>query len=353
VLAATTRTYLAGLERLKSLCDAVPNTTMMAAAKIGALVALNMRYERIMVNRQLERHPYDLVSELIDDASRTITASADAGFISGDAGSPMHRQPAPMEQRHQELFQALWTKFSEVEYQARIDRFTHRLNVNGLASGFLDGRRCIDFGCGHGNFAHALVRAGASFVYGLDYGAASIRYAQAARDRLGVGPERIEFVEASVYRVLQPDATYDFAVQNGVFHHLDDEDAAIREVSRVLKPGAWFWVYTDGAGAISHDLWDASVFILRDVPVDFILRYLDSLALETGKRYHLGDGLSATYRHATWAEVTERLSRHGFGNVRRLVGGFPTDFDHDAIAADRYGVEKFGEGDLRCLAMKL
>lgn len=100
-------------------------------------------------------------------------------------------------------------------------------------------------------------------------------------------------------------------------------------------------------------MWDASLFILRDVPHDFTLGALDKLNLETGKRYHLGDGLNAVYRHTSWDEITSRLSRFGFGNFRRLIGGFPTDFDHDVIMADKYGREKFGEGDLRLLAQKL
>jgi hypothetical protein len=35
------------------------------------------------------------------------------------------------------------------------------------------------------------------------------------------------------------------------------------------------------------------------------------------------------------------------------VGGFPTDFDHDAIEADPWGREKFGDGDIRVLVQKL
>jgi SAM-dependent methyltransferase len=260
---------------------------------------------------------------------------------------------AGRERRHHDLFQRLWVRFSPDEYEARIERYTHRFRINGLADGFLAGRSCIDFGCGHGNFAHALLRAGAAAVCGVDFGEDSIAYATAARDRLGVPASRLTFRIASVYDVGEAGATFDFAVQNGVFHHLQDEDRAYRELHRVLKVGGWAWIYTDGAGAVSHDLWDASVFILRDVPADFVLECLDFLNVETNKRYHLGDSLNAVYRHTTWDALTERLGRVGFGSFRRLVGGFPTEFDHDAIAADPYGVEKFGSGDLRLLAQKL
>lgn len=189
-------------------------------------------------------------------------------------------------------------------------------------------------------------------MLGVDYGENSISFANAARDRLGVSVNRIAFKQASVYDTGEPSASYDFAIQNGVFHHLDDEDRAYGEVRRVLKSGGLFWVYTDGAGAISHDLWDASRRILADVPTAFIVDQLKALNLSIGKRYHLGDGLNAVYRHTTWEELTERLARLGFGNFRRLTGGFPTDFDHDVIAADRYGTAKFGSGDLRLVCQK-
>jgi SAM-dependent methyltransferase len=258
-----------------------------------------------------------------------------------------------MEERHHDLFQELWVNFDEADYEDRIDRYRHRLRVNDLATGFLDGKACIDFGCGHGNFAHALLRDGAGSVTGIDYGEESIRFAIAARDRLGVPAATLDFRVESVYGTSAADASFDFAIQNGVFHHLDDEDAAYREVHRVLKPGGWFWIYTDGAGGLTHDLWDVSVRILRDVPAPLVIEVLDFLEVETNKRYHLGDGLNAVYRHSTYEDLIARLQGYGFGNPRRLVGGFPTDLDHDVVEADPYGVEKFGSGDIRVLVQKV
>ena len=42
----------------------------------------------------------------------------------------------------------------------------------------------------------------------------------------------------------------DFAVSNGVFHHLNNME---KQFSRVLKPEGWFWYSSDGKGAISMD----------------------------------------------------------------------------------------------------
>jgi SAM-dependent methyltransferase len=345
------KTYLPKLARLAEISRAMPRTRMLALARINALVVLNMRYERIQIDRRLLQHPYVLVERLVDDAIATLVGWHNIAFIESPESAIDDLSSAPMETMHQDLFQRLWTQFDADEYVERIERYQHRLAVNGLAGAFV-GLRGMDFGCGHGNFAHAFIRSGAAFVLGVDYGEDSISFATRARDRLDIGPDRILFKMANVYDTREPSESYDFAVQNGVFHHLDDEDSAYREVHRILRPGGLFWVYTDGSGAISHDLWDVSREILADLPASFVINQLESLNISTGKRYHLGDGLNAVYRHTTWEELIGRLARLGFGDFRRLVGGFPTDFDHDAIAADPFGAAKFGSGDLRVLCKK-
>lgn len=345
--------YLADLEALKKEADGIPNTPMMSMAKVLALVLLNMRYENIMVNRDLDQHPYVLVKGFVEDARRFIKMWNEAAFIEKGDAAVLQRAKASMEGGHQSLFQKLWVKFSVEDYKERIDRYSYRLKINGLSDGWLKGFKCIDFGCGHGNFAHALLSGGAAYVYGVDYGKDSVEYAINARDALKVGPAQVDFKVESVYKTSRKDNEFDLAVQNGVFHHLEDEDKAIKEVRRVLKPKGWLWYYTDGSGGISYDLWDASIYTLRNIPQDFVLDTLDKLNLSTGKRYHLGDGLNATYRHTTWKEITSRLSKLGFGNFKRLKGGFPTDFDEDVIVSDKYGAEKFGESDLRILTQKI
>jgi ubiquinone/menaquinone biosynthesis C-methylase UbiE len=346
------KTYGKNLNELRELAHQLRNTPMIAKAKVEALAILNLRYEMLMVDRNLPEHPYPLTAALISDTRKFLEQWHQASRFEDPGAATLTRAKAPMEAWHQDLFQQLWVRFSRDEYEDRIERYVHRLRINGLADGVLKGARVIDFGCGHGNFLHACLRVGAASVHGIDYGEGSIEYAKRATQEVGVSPDVADFQVASVYKAPFPDASFDFAIQNGVFHHLDDEAKAYREAFRVLKPGGWFWVYTDGSGAISHELWDASLDILKDIPQAFVLQTLKDLNLETGKRYHLSDGLNAIYRHDTWANLTERLGRLGFGKFRRLTGGFPTDFDHDAIAADRFGADKFGEGDLRLLTQK-
>jgi SAM-dependent methyltransferase len=344
--------YLDDLKSLEAFASALPQSRLMATATIMTLAQMNMRWERIMVDREFPEHPWPHAHQFVRDAEANLRAWHDVAFI-GDPAAPLDSGVSDaLEERHHDLFQDLWVNFSEADYTDRVERYAQRLRINDLADGFLNGMRAVDFGCGHGNFAHALLNAGAQSVLGIDYGEKSIRYASAARDRLGVAPDRLDLRVASVYDCPAEDGSFDFAIQNGVFHHLDDEDAAYREVHRVLRPGGWFWIYTDGAGAVSHDLWDASVRILKDIPHTHVVHVLDELGVETNKRYHLGDGLNAVYRHTTYDAFVARLNGYGFEVERRLTGGYPTDFDADVIAADPWGVEKFGDGDIRLLVRK-
>lgn len=254
-----------------------------------------------------------------------------------------------MEEHHQELFQSLWVKYGEQDYLDRIQQYVNRISLNDLESVVL-GARCIDFGSGHGNFAHALIQCGAVSVVGIDYGKGNIEYAERATRRLGVG--QVSFKCASVYATDEPSGAYDFAVQNGVFHHLDDEVRAYTEVHRVLRSGGHFWVYTDGSDSIQGDLQDAAARVVGAFPISEVNASLDVMGLSVGKRYHLGDSLQATYRHTTPESLIEFLGEVGFGFVRRLSGGAATDSDGSVLSLDRWAVEKFGTGDIRMLFVK-
>lgn len=342
--------YLERSDELEARMAAVADTPFTMWAKVIVLATMNMRYEKVAFADELPRHPYLLTRDIIEDALSHFAALMDVAFIESENKDIGRLKSPEKEDKHRELFDEMWDRHDEGEFRAYIDRYAHRIDVNRL-SPLIDGKRCVDLGCGNGAFAFALLELGAAFAAGVDFGGKSVGYANAYADRMGLS-DRSEFKVATVYETGYEDASFDFAIQNGVFHHLDDEDRAIVEAARILRPGGWFWYYTDGEGGISYDLFDASVRMLRDVPVLFIEGVLDSMNVSRNKVVHLTDGMSATYRHTSWDEITGRLARFGFGEFRRLVGGTDTDFDHDRIQADPYGAEKFGEGDLRVLCRK-
>ena len=94
-------------------------------------------------------------------------------------------------------------------------------------------------------------------------------------------------------------------------------------------------------------LFDASVEILKEVDISLIENVLKLMNVKRNKMVHLMDSLNATYIHSSYQEVIALLSSRGFTNFRRLSGGAVTDFDPYKVESDRYGKEKFGEGDIR------
>lgn len=344
------KTYLQRLKELQRLATSLPRTRFMALARIDALIRMNMGWEGLQLNPALPEHPFVLAHRLVDQAIASLTSAQDIAFCDGELPLKNDPRDMTMEEEHHDLFQSLWVQFNTDDYRERIKRYDDRLRFNALDNGFFAGKRVIDMGCGHGNFDHAFLNAGACQVVGVDYGEDSIRYAEAARDRLDVSSDRLRFVLSTVYDVPEPSESFDVAVQNGVFHHLDDEDRAYREMHRLLKPGGVAWIYTEGEGSIARDLFHVSVQILADVPAKLVQDHLAHLGFTINKRYHLGDGLKAVYRATTLADLKARLEAIGFGEFKRLIGGFDTDLD--ITDADPYAAEKFGEGDIRLLAVK-
>ena len=339
--------YLAELKKLKERMDSITNTPFNTYAKVVSLVTMNMRYEKVAFNPKLKEHPYLLTKEIITRTRDQFDNFLDMAFIENKDKKIIEGKSSKKEEKHRELFNEIWDRYGHKDYVEYVDRYIHRIKVNNLERLIRD-KRSIDLGCGNGNFCIALLKCGGSFAAGIDYGGKSIVYARNAAKEMGFG-KKSDFRHESVYETSYPDDSFDFAIQNGVFHHLDNEANAIKEAGRILKEGGWFWYYTDGGGGISYDLWDTSVYLLRSVPVLFIENILKSMNVSRNKIVHIMDGLSATYAHTSWDKITKKLSSFGFGNFKRLTGGFNTDCDLDRIELDPYGKEKFGEGDLRIL----
>jgi ubiquinone/menaquinone biosynthesis C-methylase UbiE len=136
------------------------------------------------------------------------------------------REQWPADEAVNEWWQAGFTEGADAEYEEQIIP---------LAVEHLTGApKILDVGTGEGQIARAAMqRAGAELVVGIDLTAAQLTAAQA---RAG-GPN---YARAEAARLPFPDAGFDAVVACLVFEHIDDVDAAIAEVARVLAPGGRF-----------------------------------------------------------------------------------------------------------------
>ena len=109
----------------------------------------------------------------------------------------------------------------------------HRPVVDAVCSGRVTPRRVVDLGCGTGRLLEALLpRLTAAELIGVDPAEGMIAV---ARTRFAAEP-RVRLEVATADHLPLADASVDVATTTMSFHHWDHQDAALREVVRVLAP---------------------------------------------------------------------------------------------------------------------
>ena len=173
--------------------------------------------------------------------------------------------------------------------------------------------RVLDVGCGDGQVARALAAAGCA-VTGID---PTARNLEVARER-GGGPE---YVEGAAGDLPFPDAHFDAVVACLVFEHIDDVDAAIAEVARVLRPGGLFAFFlnhpllqTPGSGWIDDHMIDPPEQYWRIGP------YL----VETESIEEVELGVHIRFLHRPLSRYVNAMSEHGL-QLERMVEPEPPE----------------------------
>ena len=313
---------------------------------INFLIYLNLKNEKLLYLKD-----YDPEAEILREMDYLYKFIINFNMFDEFSVKKINQQNFNLEKNHQSLFQKLWLNFNYYEFKKeRLGRYIKRIKLNKLQK-FITNKKIVDFGCGHGNFLMSMTEFKPKECIGIDYGKESIKYANSMKKRMFPN-NKISFYERSVYKSKLKKNYFDFAIQNGVFHHLKNENLAYKEVHRVLKTGGFFWVYTDGGGGLRDYVWDLSQKILQNIDNDIVQNQIRNSGLSTNKEYHLGDGLSARYRHTDLSSLKHRLGKIGFKFVKQLRGGFKTDIDFP-FCKDKFFRKKFGSGDLRILFKKI
>jgi ubiquinone/menaquinone biosynthesis C-methylase UbiE len=338
------------LKKLKSKiinsAKKLPKSSYCNYHLINELILVNLETENLIFKKNY--NPTKDIFKLLTGLENKVKLINNTNKFSNF--SQTNKQSFKLEKSHQELFQKLWINYTKKQYiKERIGRYNNRIRINNLTNK-IKNKSIVDFGCGHGNFLIAASLLGAKKCVGIDYGKDSIDYAKKISKQLGLS-KKIQFYSRNIYSSKLKDNSFDFAIQNGVFHHMDYPQKAYKEVIRVLKPDGYFWTYTDGGGGLRDLIGDMSQEILKDINIDFKISTIRGAYLNFNKQYHISDNMNAKYQHFSKNTYLNYLKSFGFKNFIQQSGGTKTDFD-EVSSKDKYFKIKFGSGDLRFVCQK-
>ncbi len=156
------------------------------------------------------------------------------------------------------------------------------------AGGDVKGGKVMEIGCGRGMGVDVLFDLfGAAYVEAFDYDPDQVRLAE--KRLLPRYNEKVRIYEASATQIPSPDSQFDAVFDFGALHHIPDNQSAINEVARVLKPGGRF----------------------------FFQEPLSTITLNPVFRFLFGDLAEAQF---SWVELTEKLTRSGLTVVKDSCG---------------------------------
>lgn len=184
------------------------------------------------------------------------------------------------------------------------------------------GMRLLDSGCGPGSITLGLaerVRPGG--VIGIDYNGTSLTDAneQAVDRKLNAA-----FLQANVYELPFAAAEFDGVFAHALFEHLARPTAALMELRRVMKPGAFIALRSPDWGGFVLDPWDGDVAAA-------ISAYRDML-IENGGDVMAGRKLGSWLRATGFHHVTPSASYEIYPST-------PWIAEHLARQLDEHGQE--------------
>ncbi len=348
--------YLNEFKKINNTLNKIPKSNALFRILISDLLVLYVLTEGILINRKFKGNIFAKPFIILKSLSLKISnyKKMSSNFSSSKF---YHKKITDFDKFHKDYFQTLWPNYTKKEFiNDRLKPYIKRVKINKL-SPLIKGKKCIDFGCGHGQFLMALKTLGAKSCLGIDIGKNSIKYANKMSKKLKFDTKNLKFIYSNATNLKVRSETYDFAIQNGVFHHIIDNNSemkAYKEVYRVLKKDGYFLLHTAGEGSKSLRgiTIEMTARILSRFSTSEFSNYILNYPLSNNKKYMIRDNFIVKYKNTTWKKYIKFLKKMGFKYIRPLRGHSPTDFDKH-FSKDKQFHSKFGEGHLRLLCQKI
>jgi len=290
---------------------------------------------------------FDKASSFLEDLFRNGVCQSQ--FLSQDSKVVTNKE---FEEFVYGLFSDVWVDMSDDIYFDETYNFTkERLKKSGvIPSELFKDKIVLDAGCGSGKFSTAIAKFGAKKVIGVDLGKKGLEFAKKQALKISDG-NKIEYMHGSLLDVPMEDSSVDMVWSNGVIHHTLDYEGCINEFSRVLKPGGTLFLYVNGRFGLFEVLQDTIRRSNSDIPKHLFQHYIKTLGVNSGRLYWLMDCLYAPYEYKNSSEVITLLEKNGFSNIQQLVRGVSSDQIEQVSMNIPYARVKYGEAQLKYLAV--
>jgi ubiquinone/menaquinone biosynthesis C-methylase UbiE len=196
-----------------------------------------------------------------------------------------------------------WQRRTHIPAQSRR---TAERNAGFFLPHLTPGMQVLDVGCGPGSISVGLGEAvGADgTVTGVDISREAIAAADQLDGRVNVN---VRFVVADLYQMPFPDGAFDAAFCHAVLQHLSDPHGALREMRRVMRPGAVI-----GVADADHD---GSILSPSDPALEASLRLLRELRERTGGDTGVGKKLRGLLNEAGFERVSASVTADADGDA--------------------------------------
>jgi len=147
--------------------------------------------------------------------------------------------------------------------------FQTRAAIAQLEEMDLRGKNILDVGCGTGVMSLLALQKGAAKVVCSDISNYMLERARDKADQQGYGVDRIDFRQLDAESLPFEDASFDAVMTGMTLGLLPDQDKAIREMVRVLRPGGFL---SAGAHGPEH-YWEACDASFKSINKRYVLGY--------------------------------------------------------------------------------
>lgn len=316
---------------------------------------------RIFTNAQLflwhidafagPEQPVPAICKAFDAASSFLETAPAAGLFSTQFPPAPREGMAPS--KVGEIFGDIYQPLSDKEYfEDAYEVLNLRLTKNDVDPRRLfAGKVVVDVGCGSGKYSAAMIKFGAAKVRGFDIAEKALETGRHQAQKSGMS-DRIEYQIGSALDVPASDESADVVWANSVLHLVDDANLALKEISRVLKPGGTAFIYVNGRFGLFELLVRALYAANKGISRQLYQHYLALSGMRPGRVAWVVGTTFAPYRFIPKDELERLFKKNALTIERQLTRGLATDQMEQVNSGLAYGTIKYGESKLNYLVRK-